>query len=176
MSTLQVNKQFVGSSEQLYKAWTEPDQLKQWWKPMGKKLRQVNNELQNGGQITYEFEDGLKIEGKYDEVKEHSLLVYSWNWNFTDSPVDDQHYKLHVHFKQEGDNATISIEQESFENEEQAELHRKGWDEGLGQLAHFLQQGTGSTEESENDSKQQVGKPPISGYNETPEQQKVGGG
>ncbi len=174
MSKLQVSKKFSVSVDELYAAWTEKDQLKNWWQPMNKQLKQVDNELKEGGNINYKFEDGLLVEGKYETVKPSELLVYSWNWNFSEIPSDTTRYKLHVHFKKESDNASsIAIEQEGFEDEEHANPHKKGWEDGLGQLAQYLQTNKSNKETT---NQQDSGKPNITGYNETPEQEKVGGG
>ncbi len=44
-SSINASKTFKARVEALYKAWTDAEQLKQWWKPMGFSLRQVENEL-----------------------------------------------------------------------------------------------------------------------------------
>ena len=54
---VEATKQFPVSVQKLYRAWTDPDQLKQWWKPMGKRLKEVTNDLKEGGKVSYSFDD-----------------------------------------------------------------------------------------------------------------------
>jgi uncharacterized protein YndB with AHSA1/START domain len=173
-STLEVSKQFDCSKEKLYQAWTEPEQLKQWWKPMGKQLTDVENNIEEGGIVRYSFEgNSLTIDGKYENVIEQELLEYSWNWHLEVEPIEDANYKLSVKFGgDEQQQSTLSITQQGFDKEESVQPHKQGWEQGLQQLYDYLS-AKGSDSQSSLEGQQ---KPPITGYNETPEQQKVGGG
>ncbi len=96
--TLAVNKQFKCAKQALYTAWTDGEQLKQWWKPLGKQLSSVENDTRQGGTVRYRFdEDSLTISGEYEKV-EPDLLEYTWNWELPAEPVKDANYKLTVHF------------------------------------------------------------------------------
>jgi uncharacterized protein YndB with AHSA1/START domain len=172
MSTLEVSKDFQSSRESLFNAWTDPEQLKQWWKPLGKQLVAVENSLQEGGTVAYHFDDGnLAIDGKYEKVVNQELLEYTWNWHFSVEPINDADYKLSVRFEGDESHSSIYITQEGFKNEESIQPHRQGWEQGLEQLKSHLndqgQQPHGSSLSQE---------PPVAGYNEAPEQVKVGGG
>ena len=87
-SSLQASKEFACSKERLYKAWTSEEELAQWWKPLGKQLKNVVNDIKAGGEIRYEFEDDLTIDGKYDSADE-TKLTYSWNWHVPFEPVEE---------------------------------------------------------------------------------------
>ena len=170
---LEVSKEFECSKEDLFKAWTEQEQLQQWWKPLGKKLVSVTNDLTEGGEVKYQFEDnGLTIDGQYKKVSGHDELEYSWNWRLATELVENTTYNLIVRFSGEADQATIAITQSGFDNKESIQPHKQGWEQGLQQLAEYLKN-KGGTQQTTEPSAQ---KPPISGYMETPEQQKVGGG
>ncbi len=54
---LETSKEFSVPAEQLYEAWTEPEQLKQWWKPIGNQLKEVHNDLKKGGRVAYKFSE-----------------------------------------------------------------------------------------------------------------------
>lgn len=174
-SNLQISKQFECSKETLYQAWTEPEQLKQWWKPLGKQLANVTNNIAEGGDVAYAFEDGsLKIDGQYQKVEAPDLLEYTWNWHLKENAIEDADYKLSVKFEGDESNSTLSITQEGFKSAESVQPHKQGWEQGLGQLKQFVSaKGKLNSEETSNEAGEQ--KPPVSGYNETPEQLKVGG-
>ena len=187
-SNLNVSKQFNCSKDALYNAWTQPEQLKQWWKPMGKQLTQVVNNIKEGGEVKYVFEDNsLTIDGKYEKVQGQDLLEYTWNWHLKAERIEDAKYKLSVRFEGESNNATISVTQTGFEKEESVQPHKQGWEEGLQQLQEYLSgnqqhdnnasnssSNPNATEQKEEQAEEKY-MPPVTGYNETEEQAKVGG-
>jgi len=165
-------KSFPVSVNQLYKAWTDPEQLKQWWKPMGNSLKEVTNDLKKGGTVRYIFDnDKLIIAGEYLEVAENEKLVYTWNWELPNDAVRNAAYQLTVNFTGQGDSSEIKVLQENFENEEAMLPHQEGWNKGLTELEQFF--ANSSTE-----NKQNEGQAPAEaeGYREDPAQVKVGGG
>lgn len=166
-------KSFPVTAEQLYNAWTNPDQLKQWWKPMGNSLKEVINDLKQGGTVRYIFNDNkLVISGEYLEVKENEKLVYTWKWELPHDAVRNAEYKLAVNFVNKGDGSEINVLQENFETEESMLPHQEGWEKGLNDLENFLTSNT-STENIQNQEQNADGE--SEGYREDPEQVKVGG-
>jgi len=143
-STLHANKTFQAPVEALYKAWTDAEQLKQWWKPMGLTLIQVENEMREGGKIAYQFEGqegtSLKIDGSYQEVEPHKRLVYTWNWQLPDEKLNSA-YKLEVLFESSDSGSSISISQLEDEQQESLKPKASAWDEELSKLASFLESG-----------------------------------
>lgn len=170
---VQAAKSFPVTAEQLYTAWTNPDQLKQWWKPMGNSLKEVINDLKQGGAVRYIFNDNkLIISGQYLEVKENEKLIYTWNWELPSDAVRNADYKLTINFVSKDDGSEINVLQENFENEESMLPHQEGWEKGLNDLANFLG-GTTSAQSNQNEGQTADGE--SEGYREDPEQVKVGG-
>lgn len=153
-STIQANKSFKAPVSALYKAWTEAEQLKQWWKPMGLTLSDVENEISEGGKVTYHFkgEEGtsLTIEGAYQEVQPNERLVYTWNWQLPDEKLNSS-YKLEVSFQGSEEESSISITQNEEEQQESVKPKGSAWDEQLSKLAEFLESG-GQATASSNDA------------------------
>lgn len=135
---LEVSRHFTVTTEKLYAAWTEGEQLKMWWKPMNSSLTGVDNDLKQGGAVKYVFDSGLIISGNYEEVLRDEKLVYSWNWDFPKDEIKNASYKLSVTFTTEGEGSMIHILQTSFENEESILPHKEGWEKGLNDLAGYL--------------------------------------
>jgi uncharacterized protein YndB with AHSA1/START domain len=113
-TTVHVTKQFPVSKEELYKAWTADEQLKQWWKPMHKQLASVENDIREGGKVAYHFDDNLQIKGEYKEVAEGEKLVYSWDWELPEESMYKGEYLLTVQFRGEGNESSLDIAQENF--------------------------------------------------------------
>jgi hypothetical protein len=78
---------------------------------------------------------------------------------------------LSVKFDGDDSDSSISVTQTGFNSKESVQPHQHGWEQGLQQLHDYL---SGQTS-SDVDVKAGHQKPPISGYNDTPEQEKVGG-
>jgi len=169
---VEVEKEFQVPVEQLYSAWNDPEQLKQWWKPMGNTLAEVNNDLKEGGTVRYVFNDEtIVISGQYEQVQPNKKLVYSWDWQLKEDALRNASYKLTIDFKEAGSGSSLHILQENFENEEVMQPHREGWEKGLADLQSFLKEKTSGTR-----SETTVAADASAGYGESPEQQKVGGG
>jgi uncharacterized protein YndB with AHSA1/START domain len=137
---LKTVKEFNHPAEKVYAAWTEPEQLKQWWQPMNAKLTQVKNDLNVGGEIEYQFstegEEGFNVTGTYSEVVPNERLVYSWVWQLRQNEKED--YQLSVDFASTESGCRLEVRQENFRMQEQLEPHREGWEQGLSSLASYL--------------------------------------
>lgn len=170
---VEASKQFAVPVEKLYEAWNDPEQLKQWWRPLGNHLKDVTNELKSGGTVRYMFnDDALVISGTYDEVKPNEKLVYSWNWEFPGNAVKNASYKLTILFSGQQSGSQVHVLQETIKSDEMLHPKEDGWEKGLEDLANFLD--GNSTDAS--DKQTQPDTSEEAGYRERPEQQKVGGG
>lgn len=137
--TISTTQQFNVSVEQTYDAWTNPEKLKQWWKPMDNTLKEVSNDLKEGGEVRYIFDkNNLQIWGNYIRVIPNQLLEYTWNWELGDDPIKNSTYKLVVEFKPEDGGSSIHVTQDAFKDEEGMLPHKEGWKNGLTDLNTFL--------------------------------------
>ena len=141
--TVQVQREFPVPADALYRAWNEPEALKQWWTPMNRKLEHVTNELREGGTIEYRTEESngapsLIINGTYEEVKERERLVYSWVWHLTDQPVEDSPYRLTIGFSDSNGKSRLDVNQENLKDDEAIRIHQEGWESALDSLERYL--------------------------------------
>jgi len=161
---------------------------------MGENLTDVKNELKEGGAVAYYVGDaGLEITGTYSEVVPNEKLSYSWVWNMSDEGSENG-YTLHVTFSSEGEGSKLHVLQEGFSGPELLKPHQDGWEKGLDDLNSYLSSGNDNTS-SENETGSSSNQPTqddqptqdnlksaekmsdrSGGYNEAPEQVKVGGG
>ena len=141
---LEVEKSFTAGVDELYDAWISPEKLKQWWKPAGNQLKEVQNDVKQGGHILYAFqtkdgEDDLKITGDYKEVEPGKKLVYSWNWELPHTQaVPNNEFQLTIEFSGEQEGSKIKVTQENFKDQEAIHPHREGWYKALNDLHDFL--------------------------------------
>ena len=184
-SVIQIERQFDVDPATLFSAWTEGAHLKKWWHPMGESTTDVKNELEEGGAVEYNFGDsGLQITGTYSEVVPNEKLVYSWVWNINDEGSESG-YTLTITFSSEGEGSKLGVMQEGFSGPEALPPHQDGWEKGLNDLAEYLagntKAGTSTAENAEDGQGAATrGGDEMTdrsgGYNESPEQAKVGGG
>lgn len=170
--SIEFSQDFSVPAETLFEAWTTPDKLKKWWHPMEDSLTDVNNDLQEGGEITYEFEKNeFRVTGKYKQVQPNEKLVYSWEWDFSND-LPDEKYILTIGFENKDSGSILHVKQEGLPGEEAAMPHQEAWKTALESLKSFLEDAA-----KQNDSvKSDDGMNDRSGgYNELPEQSKVGG-
>jgi len=189
-NVIEIERLFDVDVETLFKAWTEAEHLKEWWHPMGESLTDVKNELKEGGTVAYYVgESGLEITGTYSEVLPGEKLVYSWVWNMNDEGSESG-YSLNVSFFAEGDGSKLHVIQDGFSGPEFLKPHQEGWDKGLDDLGSYLSGNSKKADTSESQGRDQGSGQPqrdnlksaegmadrSGGYNEAPEQVKVGGG
>lgn len=167
-NAMEIQKDFPVGKERLYQAWTNTEELKQWWKPLGNSLAEVNIDLKERGTIKYVFipsgdASSFIITGEYIEVKEKEKLVYTWNWHFPQQTIKDENFKLTVSFQDIENGSRLSVVQEPISEGETLNPNREGWEKSLEALHKYL------------NSPYQNGDVKVSGYNESIEQQKIGG-
>lgn len=134
---------FAVPVDRLYEAWISEDDLKMWWKPSENELEKVVQQVQEGGDIRYEFKGptgkiNLIITGKYKEVKPNEKLVYSWNWDVSAEGIGKSDHELTIEFLKLGDNSKIKVTQDNFKDDESVNPHREGWIKALDALDSFL--------------------------------------
>src|SRR5687768_12441141 len=140
---LNVTKEFPVPVQRLFEAWVQEGDLKQWWHPMGSRLQEVRNDLNPGGELAYLFateegERSFTISGRYSEVREAELLVYSWNWEVPTDTIQNSSYQLTVRFTGTGGGSRLEVTQENFSDEASVQPHREGWEKALSDLQAYL--------------------------------------
>ncbi len=141
--SIQLEKDFTVPVERLFEAWTREEDLKEWWHPMGNNLRHCTNELEEGGQVAYEFETAegepaFVIKGTYKTVKGKEELVYTWNWVLPTDAVQDSSFVLTIRFEPSSGGSRLHVKQEHFQSEEAVQPHREGWEKSLADLERHL--------------------------------------
>lgn len=140
---LKLSKDFPVPVDRLYNAWINPDDLKQWWRPMGNQLQQATTNPAPGAPVEYVFateqgEHSFTITGNYKEVEEGKRLVYTWNWQVPNAAVGESEFLLTIAFSSGEDGSRIDVTQDNFKDEESVRPHHEGWEKALDDLHQFL--------------------------------------
>lgn len=94
----ELQRRFRASPERVFRAWTQPVALREWWCPAGWVAGEIEIDLRVGGayRIAMTRTAGgapVAVAGQFFEVEPPERLVYSWCWEgaFTEMPETLRH-------------------------------------------------------------------------------------
>lgn len=138
---LQIIRTFDAPRERVFKAWTDPEQLKKWFYP--KDFTQINNEweLKPGGTwrncMTAPDGEEFTHGGEYRAIIEPERIVFTHAWD--DDDGNPEHETLIVIiFEDLEDKTRMIFTQGAFVSEESRDSHEGGWNEVFDKLTQLL--------------------------------------
>lgn len=139
--SLEVKRVINAPVERVFKAWTDPAELKQWHAPEGLTVPEALADGALGGsyKITMRQPDGKDnvVAGVYKEFDPPHKLVMSWKWLEGGSAIDET--RVTLLFKSLGPEQTeVTLMHDHFTDQDSMEHHKQGWSSVLDQLARFL--------------------------------------
>ena len=124
----------------VFRAWTDPDEVVNWWPPPGYTTPGVAMDLTLGGAFRYGLvtpdDRQIAAVGTFAQVDGAARLVMSWRWQGTE--LDDEETTLTVQFHDHGDSTEIDLSHAGFTDPEAAAEIEEGWTECLARLAESL--------------------------------------
>jgi len=139
-TTLRLQRTFAAFRERVFKAWTDPEELKRWWGPEGYVTPSADVQLRVGG--TYrlgmrKLPDGeiFYLAGTYREVRPPERLVYTWRWE-----AEPEHGEtlVTVEFHDRGGSTEVVVTHELFPDQKIRDDHNRGWSGCLDRLAGIV--------------------------------------
>ncbi len=135
-----VTRTMPASREAVFRAWTEPEQIRRWSCPPAGTILDSQVDLEPGGtyRLVIEAEGGTvhTAFGTYRAVDRPKRLVYTWDWEEAESAVGET--LVTVDFLAPGNAAPESTEvvvsHAGFPSADAAEGHRLGWTWSLERL------------------------------------------
>ena len=139
-TTLKVTRAFRAPCEKVFRAWTDPEALKQWWGPPGYECPDAEVDLRAGGKYRLAMRkvpDGevFYLTGAYREVRPPQRLVYTWRW---ESQPDLGETLVTVEFLDRAGATEVVLTHELFPSQAARDDHDKGWSGCLDRLAASL--------------------------------------
>jgi uncharacterized protein YndB with AHSA1/START domain len=137
-SSLLISRTYPASVERVFKAWTDANQLGQWFAPTDDYTTKASVDLQVGHEyriaITHKGGNTHTILGTYRLIDPPRKLVYTWRWE--GGPMADT--LVTIDFAPEGDATKVTITHEQFTNTEDRDKHNEGWNGCLNRLQRTL--------------------------------------
>jgi len=137
-SSLVISRTYPASVERVFKAWTDANQLGQWFAPTDDYTTKASVDLRVGHEyrieITHKGGNVHTILGTYHLIEPPRKLVYTWRWE--NGPAADT--LVTVDFTSDGEATTVTITHEQFANTEDRDKHNEGWNGCLNRLQRTL--------------------------------------
>jgi uncharacterized protein YndB with AHSA1/START domain len=138
-TTLQLRRTVAASREAVFRAWTDPDWFKQWFRPPEGSTPHADLDVRVGGDYRIEMrapEGTGYLFGQYLEVKRPERLVYTFCWDGWSADIPET--QVTVEFHDRGDATEIVLTHERNPSRRVREIHEWGWTNTLAQLVDLL--------------------------------------
>ena len=124
---LVVRKTIRATPERLFKAWTTPAQLQQWWGPAGVTCVDPTVDLRVGGRyrIGNRLPEGtvLWIGGAFEVIDAPRRLTYTWQLEGGTGAVE----RVTVQFEPRGAATSVVVTHERIADRALRDQHEQGW-------------------------------------------------
>ena len=140
--SLEVERLIEASRDQVYTAWTDPAQMKQWFGPENVQTRDLIADARVGGTFRWDLTNSegedMTILGEYRELQPGKKIVFTWQW------ADDEDWENHISIVRlelndaEG-GTNLRLTHEQLPNEESRDGHRQGWNSTLNKLERLFE-------------------------------------
>jgi uncharacterized protein YndB with AHSA1/START domain len=138
--SLRLRHTFAAPRERVFRAFTDPEELKQWFGPTdGHAIPVAEVDLRVGGRYRIDLlgPSGslYRIVGEYREVRPPERLVYTWRWEIGE---DVGETLVTVEFRERGAATEVALTHEAFPTAHARDGHEGGWMGCLGRLEHRI--------------------------------------
>ena len=138
--SLTLTRRLNARADKVYAAWTDPQNLIQWFMPASVVPGTVKAEidLRVGGKyrISFKKNDGeyFEVAGVYREVVPNARLVFSWAWHST----PERESVVSISIKPEGERTLLTLHHAQFADQAACDAHERGWSGMLDNIETLL--------------------------------------
>jgi uncharacterized protein YndB with AHSA1/START domain len=138
--SLSLNRHYPVAPEKVWRAWTDPQAVKQWWGPgPGHSVSVAELDVRVGGRFRIVFggAEGRDHEcaGVYREVVPNRKLVFTWTWPKT---TPERESLVTIVFKTAGKGTELDFRHEELFDETVRDDHKRGWSSCFDKLDGYL--------------------------------------
>jgi len=137
--SLTIQRHFDAPIERVWRAWTEPEAMFQWFGPEGAEVTHAETDVRVDGSFRVIFSippdpEVHNVSGVYREVEDKQKLVFTWQW----ITMPERESLVSVMLRAEGDRTLMIFSHEQFADEEARDGHEEGWTGSFDRLAAYL--------------------------------------
>lgn len=125
---------FAVSAETAFEAWTDPNEIHEWFGPSPNSMKRAVIDLKIGGAWQFIFEESEEkavfLEGEYLEIIENEKLVFSWRHAVIkdgDEKVVTESSRVTIRFDEKDGKTTITLNHENITSKDGLLGVGKGW-------------------------------------------------
>jgi len=138
--SLEVRKTFAAPREKVFRAWTEPAAVNQWFPPPGYEAAPTDIDLRAGGTYRWglrKLPDGEPFwtTGTFIEVDAPRRLVYTWLWS---GAPESKATRVTIDFHDRGGMTEVVLRHDRFSDLKKRNEHEQGWGLCFDQLAEYI--------------------------------------
>lgn len=138
--TLEITRHIKASPDRVYRAWTDPAQLKQWFGPEKVETRDFVADVRVGGKYRWDMinDDGeeMAVFGEYRELEQGKKVVFTWQWD-DDQAWERQVSVVTIELSTRDGGTDLLLRHEQLPSPESRDRHNEGWSSVLNQLEKF---------------------------------------
>jgi len=137
---LNLVRRYPVAPEKVWRAWTDPQAVRQWWGPgPGEPVAVAELDVRVGGRFRIVF-GGPKgtdheVQGTYKEVVPNRKLVFTWTWPKT---TPERESLVTIVLQASGNGTELDFRHEQLFDEKVRDDHKRGWSGSLDKLEQYL--------------------------------------
>jgi len=128
-------------TDRVYKAWTDPAQLKEWFGPENVRTRNISADLRVGGKYRWDLTspegEEMSAFGEYKELVPGKKIVFTWQWD-EDETWENRSSVVTVELFERRGGTELRLKHGQLPSEESRDRHNEGWNSLLARLEQFL--------------------------------------
>lgn len=135
-TSLRLSRTIAASPEEVFRAWTDPAEMKEWYCPEGGTVDVAEVDLTVGGRfkVAMRMPDGVHVaHGVYREIDRPRKLVFTWQWEGGDGPKEGETV-VTLEFKQRDGATELLLTHDGFADAGARDGHEGGWSSALNKL------------------------------------------
>ena len=131
--SLRLTRLIRADREAVFRAWTDPAEMREWFSPEGGTVEAAESDLRIGGRyrIAMRMPHGLSVAtGVYREIDPPSRLVFSWSWEAGEGPKEGETV-VTVELSERADGTLVELTHDGFVTADARDGHALGWSSAL---------------------------------------------
>jgi uncharacterized protein YndB with AHSA1/START domain len=138
---LEIKRVINAPRDRVYAAWTDVEQLKQWFGPEKVHTRNIIADARVGGKYQWDLIDPegeeMTVFGEYRELVPGRKIVFTWKFE-DDEDWKDRASVVTVELSDHEGGTELRLIHEQLPSEQSRDGHNEGWNSALDKLERFV--------------------------------------
>jgi len=128
---IELQRRFRASPERVFRAWTQPLALREWWCPAGWAAGEIEIDLRACGRYRIamvragDAGPGVSVSGQFLEVRPPERLIYTWRWEGAFAGMPETLVTLELNGSE--NETLLTLRHDNFTDTGLRQQHRSGW-------------------------------------------------